>query len=144
MPRDGIEPEVVWMPGGVRTEIQLDGAETGGAFCLLVDEPPAGWSLPPHAHRDAAETIHVVAGEFAMDVDGMRTLLGAGDSIHIPRGVVHGGVNVGDTTGRRIVLFSPAGMEAFFREAGASSADAEADAPAALAAAVRHGWEFVR
>ncbi len=138
------DAEIVWMPGGVRTEIQLDGAATGGALCLLVDEPPAGWSLPPHLHRDAAETIHVVAGEFAMEVGGTRTLLRAGESIHVPRGVVHAGGNVGDATGRRIVLFSPAGMEAFFREAGATSADAEPDLPAALAAAVRHGWEFVR
>jgi hypothetical protein len=43
------EPPVVWMPGGVRTEIQLTGADTDAAFCLLVDEPPAGWSLPPHS-----------------------------------------------------------------------------------------------
>ncbi|MBS1891542.1 MAG: hypothetical protein JST59_09620 [Actinobacteria bacterium] len=45
MPAD---PEIVWMPGGVRTEIHLTGDETGGAFCLLVDHPHAGWSLPPH------------------------------------------------------------------------------------------------
>lgn len=36
----------------------------------------------------------------------------------------------------------PAGMEAFFREAGAPHPDAEPDLRAALAAAVRHGWEF--
>jgi hypothetical protein len=55
------EPQVVWMPGGVRTEIHLRAEETGGAFCLLVDEPPAGWSLPPHRHRGVAETIHIVS-----------------------------------------------------------------------------------
>ena len=128
----------------MRTEIQLDGAGTGGAFCLLVDERPAGWSLPPHLHRDADETIHVVAGEFAMEVGGERRLLRAGESIHIPRGVVHAGGNVVRPAGRRIVLFSPAGMGARFLEAGAPSADAPADLPAALAAAVRHGWEFSR
>ena len=46
------EPEVVWMPGGVRTEIQLHGEDTGGAFCLLLDQPPAGWSLPAHLHAE--------------------------------------------------------------------------------------------
>jgi quercetin dioxygenase-like cupin family protein len=138
------DAKVVWMPGGVRTEIQLDGGDTGGAFCLLVDEPPAGWSLPPHLHHDADETIHVVAGEFAMDVGGERRLLRAGESMYIPRGVVHAGGNVGAATGRRVVLFSPAGMEAFFREVGAPAADADPDLPAALAAAVRHGWEFQR
>lgn len=56
------ERQVVWMPGGVRTEIHLTGADTDGAFCLLVDEPPAGWSLRAHIHTDAAETIHVLDG----------------------------------------------------------------------------------
>jgi hypothetical protein len=51
------------MPGGVRTEIHLTGDDTGGAFCLLVDHPRAGWSLPPHVHDDAAETIHVIEGD---------------------------------------------------------------------------------
>ena len=41
-------PRVVWMPGGLRTEVHLRGEDTGGAFCLLADEPQPGWSLPPH------------------------------------------------------------------------------------------------
>lgn len=135
---------VVWMPGGVRTELHATGEDTGGAFCLLVDEPPAGWSLPPHLHRDEAETILVVEGMFDVNVAGERTRLEAGRSIHIPRGVVHASANAGDRTGRRVVLFSPAGMERFFLEAGAPVPDEPVDLAAALAAAVRHGWEFVR
>jgi quercetin dioxygenase-like cupin family protein len=139
----GSEPQVVWMPGGVRTEIHLTGADTGGAFCLLVDEPPAGWSLPAHIHVDAAETIHVLEGEFEMTVAGATARLGAGQSIHIPAGVVHAGGNVGADRGRRLIVFSPAGMEEFFREAGTASPEAEADRGAALQAAARHGWRFV-
>ena len=66
------------MPGDVRTEIHLDAADTGGAFCLLIDQPPAGWSLPPHLHTDAAETIHVIEGEFEMTIDGDTERLAAG------------------------------------------------------------------
>jgi quercetin dioxygenase-like cupin family protein len=135
--------EVVWMLGGVRTEIRLTGAETDGAFCLLVDEPPAGWSLPAHIHVDAAETIHVLEGEFEMTVDGAVTRVGPGETLHIPAGVVHAGGNVGDGPGRRLLIFSPAGMEEFFREAGAASPEAEVDTRTALDAATRHGWRFV-
>ncbi|HET6449262.1 MAG TPA: cupin domain-containing protein [Conexibacter sp.] len=135
---------VVWMPGGVRTEIHTTGEDTDGAFCLLLDEPPAGWSLPPHRHRDEAETIVVLAGEFAMEVDGEQVRLSAGESIHVPRGVVHAGANVGERPGRRVVIFSPAWLERFFREAGAPTPDAAVDLADALAAATRHGWEFVR
>jgi quercetin dioxygenase-like cupin family protein len=137
------EPQVVWMPGGVRTEIHLSGADTGGAFCLLVDEPPAGWSLPAHIHADAAETIHVVEGEFDMTIDGATERIGAGETVHVPAGVVHASGNVGDTPGRRVLIFSPAGMEGFFREAGVASPGAEVDRRTALDAATRHGWRFV-
>lgn len=137
------ETEVVWMPGGVRTEIRLTGADTGGAFCLLLDEPPAGWSLPAHVHKDAAETIHVLEGEFETTVAGTTEPTGPGQTVHIPAGVVHSGGNVGAGPGRRLLIFSPAGMEEFFREAGAPSPEAEVDRGAAFASALRHGWRFV-
>lgn len=131
------------MPGGIRIEIQLGGEDTGGAFCLLVDEPPVGWSIPAHRHRGEAETIHVVAGAFEVEVDGVRSRLGPGQTVHVPRGAVHSSSNVGDEPGRRLVVFSPAGIERFFLEAGSDSPDAAVDPRAGLAVAVRHGWEFV-
>jgi quercetin dioxygenase-like cupin family protein len=131
------------MPGRVRTEIHLAGQDTNGAFCLLVDHPPSGWSLPAHLHRGVAETIHVIDGEFEMTVDGHHGHLRAGETVHIPPDVVHGGGNVGESTGRRIVIFSPAGMENFFLETGAPSEDLDIDLGAALASATRHGWQFV-
>ncbi|MGO9760538.1 MAG: cupin domain-containing protein [Solirubrobacteraceae bacterium] len=136
-------PRVVWMPGGVRTEIHLAGQDTAGAFCLLVDHPPAGWSLPAHRHANEAETIHIVEGDFEMDLDGAPMKLSAGETVHIPQGVAHSGGNVGQSTGRRIVIFSPAGMERFFLEAGKPTADSEPDLAAVLASATRHGWQFL-
>lgn len=135
---------VVWMPGGVRTEIHLTGGDTDGAFCLLVDHPPAGWALPAHRHQHEAETIHIVDGDFEMEVDGRRSRLSAGQTIHVPRGVVHSGGNVGAQPGRRIVVFSPAGLERFFLETGSTGPAAEVDLAAAVASATRHGWQFLR
>ncbi len=137
------DPRVVWMPGGVRTEVHLAGEDTAGAFCLLVDHPPAGWSLPPHRHGNEAETIHVVAGSFAMEIDGRPIELAAGETVHIPRGVTHSGRNVGADTGQRVLLFSPAGMERFFLAAGQPTPEAEPDPAAVLTAALSHGWEFM-
>ena len=135
-------PHVVWMPGGVRTEIHLTGVDTAGAFCLLVDRLPAGWALTAHRHANEAETIHIVEGEFEMELEGARTMLAAGETIHIPQGAVHSGGNVGDGVGRRLVLFTPAGMECFFLEAGQPTAESQPDLTAVLASATRHGWEF--
>lgn len=131
------------MPGGVRTEVHLAAADTDGAFCLLVDHLPRGWSLPPHRHRDEAETIHILDGEFEMVLDGARSRLSAGQTVHVPRGVIHSGANIGERPGRRVVVFSPAGMERFFLQAGSSAAGDEIDLEAVLTSAVRHGWEFV-
>jgi quercetin dioxygenase-like cupin family protein len=130
------------MPGGVRTEIHLAAEDSGGAFCLLVDHPPVDWSLPPHRHLGEAETIHIVDGDFEIELDGTRSRLSAGQTIHIPRGVIHAGANIGGRPGRRVVLFSPAGLERFFLEVGAPTPDSEIDIAAAMSCATRHGWEF--
>ena len=134
--------QVVWMPGGVRTEIHLGGEDTGGGFCLLVDEPPQGWSLPLHRHANESETIHVVAGEFEMQIDGETVAMAAGETVHVPRGVPHAGRNVGAGTGRRVIVFSPSGIERFFREVGAAAPEEQAEVSSVLAAAGRHGWRF--
>jgi quercetin dioxygenase-like cupin family protein len=136
-------PRAVWMPGGVRTEIHLVAEDTAGAFCLLVDNPPVGWSLPPHRHLREAETIHIVEGEFEIALDGSRSRLRAGETVHVPQGVTHASANIGRRRGRRIVLFSPAGLERFFLEAGAAAPDSEPDPAATLDLARSHGWEFV-
>jgi mannose-6-phosphate isomerase-like protein (cupin superfamily) len=136
-------PQVVWMPGGVRTEVHLDSAATGGAFCLLADEPPVGWALPAHLHRDHAETIHVVAGEFEVDVEGVTSRLAPGQTVHVPRGVVHASRNVGSEAGRRVLVFDPGGMERFFLEAGAQAPESAIERDELVATAARHGWEFV-
>lgn len=92
------DAKVVWMPGGVRTEVHLGG-----------------------------EVVRLAAGE----------------TVHIPKGVVHSGGNVGAGVGRRVVVFTPAGMEDFFLEAGASTERDEPDVGATAASAARYGWEFV-
>ena len=138
------EPLVVWLPGGVRTEIHLTSQDTEGAFCLLVDQLPAGWALPPHTHANEAETIHVLEGEFEVRIGGVTTRVLPGQTAHVPRGVVHSGANVGPGPGRRVVLFSPGGLERFFLSVGAPAPGGRVDLGAVVAAAERHGWEFVR
>jgi thiazole synthase ThiGH ThiG subunit len=41
-----------------------------------------------------------------------------------------------------VLVFSPAGIEAFFLETGAESAEDPVDLAAALESATRHGWQF--
>lgn len=86
--------------------------------------------------------IHLLEGEFEIEVDGTSSQLSAGQTVHIPRGVTHAGANIGKSPGRRVFLFSPGGLERFFLEAGAPTPEREIDSMAALTLATRHGWEF--
>lgn len=130
-------PRTVWLPGPLRIELRLGARETSGAFCLAVDHPPPGWSLPPHRHTNESETIHVLDGRFELEVEGMRRVSGPGDTVHVPRGVEHSGRTLGEAPGRRILVFAPAGIERFFL-----AADGERDASRLGRLAGKHGWRF--
>lgn len=130
-------PRTVWLPGPLRIDLRLGSRETAGAFCLAIDHPPPGWSLPPHEHANESETIHVLEGRFAMEVAGVPHELGPGDTLHVPRGAQHAGGTLGDTAGRRALVFAPAGMERFFL-----AADGERDAGKLARLAHGYGWRF--
>ena len=129
--------DVLRLPGGVEMRVQVSGEQSGGAFVLLTDVVPPGWSLPPHRHANESETIHITAGRQWLDVDGERRELAAGDTAYVPRDTVHSGGTIGDEPARRVLVFSPAGMEHFFRALAASE-----EPGAMLELATRHGWRF--
>jgi mannose-6-phosphate isomerase-like protein (cupin superfamily) len=137
------EPRVVWLPGDLRHEVHATGEETGGAFCMFVDHPPAGWGLPWHRHLEESETIHILEGEFEVELEGEQVALKPGSTIHVPKGAAHKTQNVGAGPGRRVTIFSPAGPEGFFLEAGAPAPGQPVDVEAYIAAAARYGFVLV-
>ena len=70
-----------------------------------------------HLHFDQDEWFYAVEGEFIIEVGSERIRMNPGDSLLAPRKVPHVWAFVGDTRGRMLIAFIPAGkMEAFFRE----------------------------
>lgn len=70
-----------------------------------------------HLHYDQDEWFYALEGEFQFEVGAERFLLQPGDSLLVPRLLPHVWAFVGETRGRILVAFFPAGnMEAFFRE----------------------------
>jgi mannose-6-phosphate isomerase-like protein (cupin superfamily) len=70
-----------------------------------------------HLHVDQDEWFYALEGEFIVEVGEERIRLNPGDSLLAPRRVPHVWACVGDTRGRMLIAFMPAGkMEAFFRE----------------------------
>jgi len=70
-----------------------------------------------HLHYDQDEWFYAVEGEFLIEVGQEQIRLQPGDSLLAPRRVPHVWASVGETGGRILIAFMPAGkMEAFFRE----------------------------
>ena len=129
--------EILRLPGDGQARIQVRGVDTGGAFTLITDAWPPGWSLPSHRHANESETVHVTAGALWMEIDGERVELRPGDTVHVPRGVVHGGGTLGDEPVERVLVFAPAGMEEFFERLAQAG-----DAQTMLRLAGEFGWDF--
>ena len=132
----------VWLLGN-RLEIHLTGEDTGGSLCLLVDHPPTEFNLIQHRHREEDETIHVVEGTYEFVHEGRTRRLGPGDTVHVPRGTVHGIRNVGDTVGKRVLVFHPAGIERFFLAAGTRDPSESRPPAELLELSEKFGWDFV-
>jgi quercetin dioxygenase-like cupin family protein len=95
---------------------------------------------PRHLHPDQDEWFYAVEGEFIIEVAQERFGLKPGDSLLAPRQVPHVWAYVGDTRGRLLIAFMPAGkMEAFFREVTKTNAMPRQD-PALWRA---HGMEVL-
>jgi mannose-6-phosphate isomerase-like protein (cupin superfamily) len=70
-----------------------------------------------HLHYEQDEWFYALEGEFVIEVGRERNHLHPGASLLAPRRVPHVWAYVGETRGRILITFMPAGkMEAFFRE----------------------------
>ena len=116
---------------------KLRGAETAGAYAVHEQVTPAGGGVPfLHTHA-TQETFYVLEGEFEFyglyerGKYAMRAT--AGTTVHLRARAPHGYRNVGQTPGRMLVVFQPAGnMELLLAEGGIPVADPTAP-PAAPA-----------
>jgi quercetin dioxygenase-like cupin family protein len=123
--------ERIWITGD-RMLIKATAAETRGAFTMLEVLTPPGSGPPPHIHEREDEAFYVLDGRFELLIDEQPHPLEQGAFALVPAGTVHRFRNVGDDPGLMLVLFSPGGLEGFFRQAGVPAAD---DGPAPPVAA---------
>jgi quercetin dioxygenase-like cupin family protein len=63
---------------------------TGGAFSMTYQIAPAGHATPYHLHHVEDEAFYVLDGEYTFICDGVKTVLGPGGYIFLPRGIPHG------------------------------------------------------
>ena len=135
---------------GIGYSLLVGGAQTDGAYDLMLFEAPPGIGPPPHVHTQEDELFYVVDGAIEV-LRGDETLqLEAGDYVCLPRNVVHAFQNNGQATARFLCWVTPGRLEAFF-DAFKREWPADEDAPPPpneediskmLAAAEKYGIEI--
>ena len=128
--------------GASSITIKLDGADTGGAFALLEYVAPPGAGSPAHTHSREEETFYVREGALLFHLGGEEVVAGPGSVVHIPRGLIHDFLNVGDTPCVAMILATPAGLDGYFRDLGALVQGAGATQEDVTALNRRYGLDF--
>ena len=113
-------------------------ADSGGTLSAYeFVTPPATAGPPLHLHRTWDEAFYILEGEMTFLIDGRTHCAPAGSFVFVPRGILHTFWNAGDTPAKQLVVFTPAGIEAYFEEVTrvlADGGDEALDAAAALMA----------
>jgi quercetin dioxygenase-like cupin family protein len=83
-------------------------SSTPEALELEATWQPGSTEPIPHFHPNQDEHFEVLEGELTVVVDGEDRVLGAGDTLDVPRGAVHKMWNAGDGQARATWRVSPA------------------------------------
>jgi quercetin dioxygenase-like cupin family protein len=108
--------------------VLLKGKDTAGRYCLIDMHIPPGGGPPPHRH-DFEESFTVLEGEIEATFRGVKSVVGAGETIHIPANAPHQFRNATQQPARLLCICSPAGQEDFFAEVGVPVATRTAAPP---------------
>jgi quercetin dioxygenase-like cupin family protein len=134
---NGLERAEEWseVTRGERYIVRVSSEQTNGAYSMLeiVADPRNG--VPMHIHDNEEEHFIILEGKALIANGDSRAETSAGSSVTIARGVPHAWCNLSeDAPLRMLVLFSPGGLEALFRE----NATLEPADKVALANKIRH------
>jgi quercetin dioxygenase-like cupin family protein len=137
--------------------VLLASKETGGKYAVVESITQPGDGVPLLHTHPQQETFRILEGTYEIygrDEAGNKyaTAAPAGSTVHVPGGTPHGFQNVGDTPGKVLLTFEPAGnMEIFFEEIGIPvedkanppTLDGPPDMEALLQASARHDIYFL-
>lgn len=110
---------------GMEFVIRASAESTGGSFSII--EEIDAVDAPPHIHTAEDELFFVLEGRHVFTVGDTEYETGPGDVVFVPRGVRHAQRRVVPRSGRTLTMFSPPGMEGFFRDLAAAEAAGEVD-----------------
>ncbi len=94
--------------GQLEIKFLLEASDTNGALTMFEFLVPAGAKVPlPHFHESFDETIYGLKGIMTFTVDGKIVELEPGQSLFIPKGVVHGFNNLSQQDAKALAVPTP-------------------------------------
>jgi len=94
----------------------VTGQESGGSMFALDCLVGAGGGPPPHRHLAEDELFTITEGSISFTAGDETRPVSAGESVFVPRGTRHFYRNEATNPVRMIAVYTPAGMEGWFRE----------------------------
>jgi len=104
--------------GAMTVLFHVDADQSGGSVTVFECVAPSKARMPaPHSHDDFDETVFGLEGVTSYTVGGERIDLKPGESLFVPRRVIHGFDNQGDVDARFLAIISPGLLgPSYFRE----------------------------
>lgn len=114
--------ESVWFLGTLM-HLRATGEQTNGAFGLIEQVLPPGFTPPLHVHHKEDEGFYLLEGEATFVCGEERVKAMPGSFIYFPRDIPHWFRIEGNQPARLLQYNFPAGLEHFFVEAGEPARD---------------------
>jgi len=129
-PEVGVSDRLRWFVGTLN-RLVVSSAETGGAFGLMEQWAPAGFSPPLHVHHREDSALYVLDGELLVQRGEAQLNAGPGDCVFLPRDEPHTFLITSSKGAHFLELVTPGGFEQFHVDASdiASSASLPTPAP---------------
>ncbi|MFY9915708.1 MAG: cupin domain-containing protein [Nocardioidaceae bacterium] len=132
-----------WFLGSLMT-LKAGTDDTNGSFTLLEQYMPPGFAPPNHIHHDEEEVFGIIEGHLNVMCGSDQWIARPGDTVVLPRGVLHGFSVHGDEPARIWHLTAPAKFERFVDQVGvpAEAMTLPGDLPIDIEETVRVAAEF--
>jgi quercetin dioxygenase-like cupin family protein len=116
--------DLYWINGDF-WRIVATSKDTEGRYALMDVTVSRNGGPKPHTHSREDESLYIIDGEFDVQYGSQNTRGTTGYHLLMRRGIAHSFKNVGDKSGRLMILFTPGGLEKMFEELGIPVSDVQ-------------------
>ncbi len=124
----GDQSRAFWGPGD-RYTFLVTGEDSAGSMFALDCVVGVGGGPPPHRHLAEDELFYIYEGEISFTAGDETRRIAAGESVFVARGTPHAYRNVSNAPARMVAVYTPSGMEGWFRDVCTPVEDPSADPP---------------